>query len=104
MLEPQPELDVLPNGTTMTDFVEVMSALMRAARVSAENAAGSQISQEHTDYATASLRFVQALVALDPTRISGGNHPDAMKASMPDVPPTNDGDGDGQIGEKDAQG
>lgn len=94
----EPQMPVLPNGVQMVDMVETTNALLLAAKVAAENAASSQISQEHADYATASLKFVQAVTALDPARLQGGDTPDARRASVPEPPPVKDGDGDGEIG------
>lgn len=98
-----PEMPVLPNGVGMVDMVETTNALLRAVKVCAENSAGSQVSQESADYGTAALKFAQAVVMLDPSRLQGGDTPEARKSALPDpapnMPATKDGDGDGEVGE-----
>lgn len=98
----EPQMPVLPNGVALVDMLEVTNALLTAAKVAAENSAASQVSQEASDYGTAALKFAQAVTTLDPSRLQGGDTPQARKAAAPDptpnLPPTKDGDADGKIG------
>lgn len=99
---------MLPNGTALADLsgLQATSALIRAVEICATKAAGDDRAAEVKDYAAAALSFAQAIITLDPERLTGGDTPDARKASMHDpahngngnTPPTRDGDHDGRIG------
>jgi hypothetical protein len=54
---------------------------------------------EAKDFAQATLFVAQAIITLDPTRLQGGDTPEARKAATPERPATNDADRDGRIGE-----
>jgi hypothetical protein len=97
---------VLPNGTVLSDLtgVQAASQMMRAIEACATKAAGDDRAAEVKDYAAAALSFAQAIITLDPTRLAGGDTPDARAASMPpqqpngNTPPTKDGNHNGVIG------
>lgn len=78
------------------DSLALREALVRACRVCAENAASEDSAAEAKDYAQAALSFAQAVITLDPSRLAGGDTPEARAAS---VPVARDGDRDGVIGE-----
>lgn len=90
----------LPNGTVPEQRPIVEAALLRGIRLLAENAASDTSAAEAKDYAAAAKSLADALITLDPTRLQGGDTPDARKASVPSPPPRRDGDRDGQIGER----
>lgn len=61
-----------PGGMVQEDPAVGVNALLRALRVAAENAAGTQSGAEAKDYGAAALSFAQAIIVLDPTRSQGG--------------------------------
>lgn len=87
-------------GVTAEDPARGVNALLRAIRVCAEDgtAAAGKDPRETKELAQAAQAFAQTLVLLDPTRLAGGDTPEARLASVPTPPPTRDGDHDGKIG------
>lgn len=94
----------LPDGTVPEIAALGVNALLRAIRVCAEDgaAATQKDARETKELAAAALAFAQTLVVLDPTRLQGGDTPDARRASVPTPPQpgVRDGDRDGRIGER----
>lgn len=80
---------------------DVLNALLIAIKRSAEDGAGAQDQRETKECAQAAQAYAQAYVILDPTRLQGGDTPEArVSATPPQVPATRDGDRDGQVGEQ----
>lgn len=77
---------------------EAGEAILHALTTCARKVAGEGSAAEAKDYAASALSLAQALITLDPTRLAGGDTPEAREASVPKPPPTSDGDRDGRIG------
>lgn len=75
---------------------EVMQAMLRAAKAAAENAATAQDTREMDEAAKAAKNFSEAYAILDPTRLEGGDTPEARKEAAPPRPMPRDGDSDGK--------
>lgn len=91
--------DQMPPTARVADLGEVMNALLIAIQRSAENGAMASDQRETKECAQAAQAYAQAFVILDPTRLQGGDTPEARVAATP-VQPQRDGDRDGQVGEK----
>lgn len=63
---------VMPGAMVPEDPSAVTQALLRAARVAAENAAAVESGAEAKDFGQAALNFAQAVVVLDPSLSQGG--------------------------------
>lgn len=74
----------------------LVSACLASAETLARKAAGATSMAEAKDAAQAALLLAQTVITLDPTRLAGGDTPEARAAA---IPPVSDGDRDGQIGE-----
>lgn len=72
--------------------------MMDSLKVCAQKAAGVESAAEADDFAGAALKLAQAIITLDPTRLEGGDTPEARKAAVPPRPAVRDGDKDGRIG------
>lgn len=78
--------------------LEALTSMLKAIPIFAAKSRGTDSAAEAKDFMQAALFAAQAITTLDPTRIDGGNDPDAKKASTP-TPPTRDTDRDGKVGE-----
>lgn len=97
---PQPGA-VLSDGTRVEDPLVAANMLLRAVRICASKAAGEHRAAEAKDYGLAALQFAQAIITLDPTRLAGGDTPQARAAATPQQPakpPVKDGNRNGVIG------
>lgn len=96
-----PEQPPAPQGPPPESLERTMEACLRAARTAAEDSAGVQDARETKELGAAALSFAQAFTVLDPSRLQGGDTPEARRASTPPQTPTGrDGDRDGQVGER----
>jgi hypothetical protein len=95
-LDPEQMPDVPPAAVVPADPVFAMNAMISAMGLCAKKAGAEDNAAEAKDYAAAAQSLAQALVVLDPSRLQGGDTPDARAAS---VPATSDGDHDGRVGE-----
>src|SRR4051812_23817495 len=87
------------NGMAIQDPLEAINALVNGVIQCAQAAAGEQNAAEAKDYAAAALSLAQAAITLDPSRLTGGDTPEARRDSVPpQLPPTKDGNKDGKIG------
>lgn len=99
MTDQAPQAPAPASLMTPTD-AEVMDALRRAIKATADNGASDTRGAEAKDFGAAALAFAQALTTMDPERLQGGDTPTARLASVPTpLPATKDGDRDGKIGE-----
>lgn len=91
-----------PGVDTELAHVALTPQFAQSANVLAGKAAMAQSAAEAKDFADGALKLVQAIITLDPTRLAGGDTPEARKASVPERPGggTGDGDKDGVVGEK----
>lgn len=86
-------------GMPIEDPAALTNALMAACRTCAQRAtSGGEDGRDVKDNATAALALAQALITLDPTRLQGGDTPEARAAAAPRLPATSDGDHDGVVG------
>lgn len=88
------------NAPEPVDLAPLMEQMVQTAGLLTQRAGGSSGSSaaEAKDFAQGALFLSQAVVTLDPSRIQGGDTPQARKASTP-TPPTRDTDRDGKAGE-----
>ena len=78
--------------------IEALTSLLATLPIFAAKSRGTDSAAEAKDYMQAALFAAQAITTLDPTRIDGGNDPEAKKASTP-TPPVRDTDRDGKVSE-----
>lgn len=98
-VDPEQPQQVPGPGVPMDEAVQGIQSMLHAINIMAQKAAASVSAAESKDFAQASLAFAQTIITLDPTRLQGGDTPDARAASTPpQLPPTKDGDHDGRIG------
>jgi hypothetical protein len=88
----------LPPAMVPEDPAVGVQALLRAIRVGAEKAAAADSAAEFKDFGNGALAFAQVIITLDPTRLAGGDTPQARADATPRLPATRDGNHDGRIG------
>lgn len=92
--------DQMPPAMRPGNLESAMSALLDAVEQMARRASGTDVPAEAQKLMSAALAGSQAYAVLDPERITGGDTPEARKASVPTPAPTRDSDQDGKLGEK----
>lgn len=73
-------------------------SMLHAILIVAGKAAMAESAAEANDFGKAALAFAQAIITLDPTRLAGGDTPEARAAAAPTRPPVKDGNHNGIIG------
>lgn len=91
-------MDPMQGPMREEDPVVLINALLAAIRSGSEKAAAATSAAEYNDFAKGALGFAQTIITMDPSRLAGGDTPEARAAAAPKLPPTKDGDKDGKIG------
>lgn len=92
----------LTDGSVPVDVIALTHNLLRAIDNCAKRASADADPRDAKELGAAALAFSQAVITLDPSRLKGGDTPNAQRASMPITPPNppvTDRNHNGQVGE-----